>query len=301
MPPPVRGRFWLGTCFAELANKDAWEQYVTSNTNVQGVLGQQEVCPSTGRTHWQLYFILEKRWTLRTMRESLGTLHCHLEPRRGSHGEAIEYCTKLDTRLEGGDTVDIGGLRSLDGRNQPGRRMDLQRLQQQLDDGVPIADIASTSFTEFLRFHRGLVQYSLLRQPQRSSKTRVVVLYGDSGTGKSMSALDLGGTSAYWLSNKWWCGYHPGSSVVIDDFKGWLPFDFLLRLLDRYPLNVECKGGQICFNSELIVITSNSHPAEWYEERMKNSESERALARRVDELYCFLRNPIRCIKETWSP
>ena len=52
--------------------------------------------------------------------------------------------------------------------------------------------------------------------------------------------------------------------VIIDEFYGWLPFDLLLRVCDRYPLLVETKGGQTQFVAKVIVITSNSLPSNWY-------------------------------------
>ena len=42
----------------------------------------------------------------------------------------------------------------------------------------------------------------------------------------------------------------------MDDFRsGDIPFNRLLRYLDRYPCGVPVKGGRVPFNPRLIVIT----------------------------------------------
>ena len=53
----------------------------------------------------------------------------------------------------------------------------------------------------------------------------------------------------------------------------------MLRLLDRYPFQVEIKGAHVQFTSKLIVITSNKSPDSWY--KCENS----ALLRRIDHIW----------------
>lgn len=67
--------------------------------------------------------------------------------------------------------------------------------------------------------------------------------------------------------------------MIIDDFYGWIKYSTLLRLLDRYPMRVEYKGGQANFLAKTIIFTSNRHPSEWY--KMDNS----ALMRRITEIW----------------
>lgn len=70
---------------------------------------------------------------------------------------------------------------------------------------------------------------------------------------------------AYWKQrSNWWDGYAGHEAVILDEFYGWLPFDLLLRLCDRYPLMVETKGGQTQFAAKTICITTNMLPCNWY-------------------------------------
>lgn len=79
----------------------------------------------------------------------------------------------------------------------------------------------------------------------------------------------------------WWDGYSGQTVVVIDEFYGWLGYDFLLRLLDRYSFAVETKGGSVSFTSKLVIFTSNKPPSEWYRNVQDLSPLLRRLGGRV--------------------
>lgn len=110
----------------------------------------------------------------------------------------------------------------------------------------------------------------------------VIVLQGPTGTGKSKWCMD-NYPDAYWKQRgNWWDNYSGEETVIIDEYYGWLPYDFLLRLCDRYPLLVEIKGGQVQFNSKRIIFTTNAVPNTWY----KNVYWP-AFERRVNEWHVF--------------
>lgn len=200
----------------------------------------------------------------------------HLEVRRGSQQQAIAYCEKQETRLEGpwryGEPQE----------GRQGQRSDLLALKSALDEGSTDLQLWEEFFPTMMRYYKGVAQYQILKRDQRRWKSKVYVLVGEPGTGKSKWALD-NFPNAYWKQRgNWWDGYHH-DDVVLDDFYGWLPFDTLLRLLDRYPLLVETKGGQASFIAKNIVITSNALPKEWYQ----NVRNYSALARRIDVVMKF--------------
>ena len=76
-------------------------------------------------------------------------------------------------------------------------------------------------------------------------------------------------------------------AIIIDEFYGWLKYDELLKIMDRYPYQVPVKGGFVSFASKHIVITSNAPIANWY--HFDNYQPD-AILRRVD-LYCLDRVP----------
>lgn len=57
----------------------------------------------------------------------------------------------------------------------------------------------------------------------------------------------------------------------------------MLRLLDRYALAVETKGGHVSFTSKRVVFTSNTRPEEWY----PNVPHRPALSRRLGSVFEF--------------
>lgn len=80
-------------------------------------------------------------------------------------------------------------------------------------------------------------------------------------------------------SSLWWEGYVGQECVIIDEFYGWIQYDFLLRLLDRYPLRVEVKGGSVNMSATKFVFTSNKEWTQWY----PGIDDTSALKRRLDE------------------
>lgn len=132
-------------------------------------------------------------------------------------------------------------------------------------------EIAESEPGVWLRYNRALERYRRLLTPNRNEPTTTLVLWGPSGSGKSKRAFERGGESQFWVCRPrdarggvWWDGYEGQDVVVIDEFYGWMSRDLVQRLCDRYPLNVETKGGAVAFVSKLIIFTSNKHPRHWW-------------------------------------
>lgn len=81
--------------------------------------------------------------------------------------------------------------------------------------------------------------------------------------------------------NTWWDGYRGEPVVIIDEYSGQWNIDYLLLVLDRYPMKVEVKGGTTNLAARSILMTSNVPPAEWY--LNASLEKKAALARRISQ------------------
>lgn len=228
-----------------------------------------------GTTHIQGYIELRRPQRMAALRRWLP--RAHFEPRRGTREQARDYCRKEDTRVEGPferGEWDAGGA---------GARNDLAEIKRKLDANVPESEIASEHFGDWLRYYKGFREYKKIKTSPRDWKTEVRVYWGETGTGKSRRCREEA-PQAYWKTrDEWWDAYDGQDTVVIDDFYGWLPYDFMLRLLDRYPLDVPAKGSHRRFVARTILITSNKSPSEWY----PNLPHCRELLRRIDHTIHF--------------
>lgn len=210
-------------------------------------------------------------------------IKAHWEARKGNHSQAKEYCTKADTRVDGpwecGQEGDhLGGQ---------GKRNDMLALKRKLDEGATLKEVAEDPelFTVVAKHYKFVSLYRTLTGKQRDWPVFTQVIWGAPGIGKTSKARDLAGPEAFWLSRPagqtaWWDGYVGQEVVVIDEFYGWLSLDFMCRLLDRYPLNVETKGSTTPMGVKKVIITSNVPPIEWYS-RLPPSRTA-ALWRRLE-------------------
>jgi len=125
---------------------------------------------------------------------------------------------------------------------------------------------------------------------------RVIVLYGSSGTGKSSCARSIrrypiGRIHDYSFGTGspgtcWFDGYVGQDVLLLDEFSGKkedMPYRVFLRLTDRYSFRVQTKGSTVVICPLVIIITSNLHPVQWYQE-----ETDREpLMRRIKQLVQF--------------
>lgn len=165
-----------------------------------------------------------------------------------------------------------------------------QAIQTLKDNKGNLQAVAEEHPEVFVRHGRGLRDYVTTAGlvPPRKEKTWCSVYVGPPGVGKTRAvAQNIGEAASYWKPRgPWWDGYSGQKYVVLDDFYGWIPFSELLRVLDRYPLRVPIKGAFVEFTSEVIYITSNKDPEEWYDKENIHGTLE-ALFRRINEMWTW--------------
>lgn len=238
-----------------------------------------------GTPHAQGYVELHESMRMAAVKKIPCFARAHLSKRGGTRYQAADYCIKERTRISGPYIEGYSGtpeefVRSLE-KTPKNHAAELEAIKRMLDEGKTSLEIAESNFSQWVRHHRAFSTYQMLKTQPRSEIENVIVVYGPTGTGKSRFCMDQYPT-AYWKSRgQWWDGYAQQQHVVIDEYYGWLPWDMLLRLCDRYPLLLETKGGTCQFTGTSIILTTNKDPKHWYDEA-KGMKFE-TFARRVTQ------------------
>lgn len=249
-------------------------------TDIRYIIWSREKCPDTGRIHSQGYIELNSPMRMAGVKKLFKNDKIHLERRFGKREEARDYCLKEDTHVDG--PYEIGDWE----KGGQGARSDLIDLKRYIDTGKSERDVVDDFPEMYIKYSTGIRRVLEKKQTRRNWKTFVTVYYGKTGHGKSETAWEHF-PDAYpkMATNKWWDGYDGDERVIIDDFRGAFEWEYLLTLLDKYPMLVETKGGTKQFLAKNIIITSAIHPALWYE--TKDGDSIAQLLRRIDEIWQF--------------
>lgn len=235
---------------------------------------QRERGESTGTEHLQGYIELRKQ-----MR---GSLLCkwfpwYIDKRKGTSDQAFQYSTKDETRIEG---PWVWGER----RNQ-GNRTDIEACYSDIKAGKSKLEIAENHTKIDAKYHKALDRVRRIFEEQSSRTFRhlqVHVYWGLAGTGKTRKAVES--SSDYFILNQsdantiWWDGYEGQSTLIIDDFTGWIRYRLLLKILDGYQLRLSIKGGFTYARWTTVYITSNKDPKEWYVAKGMTPELKRRIS-----------------------
>ena len=234
------------------------------------VVMQEEICPTTSRHHWQGYAELDSAYTLQVIKTKVFNDNTiHIETRMGTLEEAVAYCTKEDTRVDG--TMYTHGE-----ARQQGERTDIQQYAQWLtEDGKWTPEKIETFGHMLLKFPQGSKALAdvVLRSAGGNGHRAVTVnvLYGDTGTGKTQYLYRTYDPSSIYVVplglRPWFPDYRNEDVLFFDEFNGeasGYPVEFFLKVCDSYPIRVETKGGFISLVHTKIVIASNVHPVKWW-------------------------------------
>jgi hypothetical protein len=263
-----------------LNNYTDGEYQTLKNTlpNVQAHIIGREV-GKDGTPHLQGAVLFSKQVYFSTLKKLVPRLH--IERMVGTPMQAFEYCRKE------GDYWECGSLPT------PGKRTDLAATVKALKEGSSLEEIAQTEegAISIVKHFKGFIylQNLLLNSAPLRQKT-VIWLYGPTGAGKTRAAVEFADKigEPYWISGRdlsWFDGYCGQRIAILDDFR-WrhLPFSFLLRVLDRYELQVPIKGGFVRWNPQFIFITTPKTILETFDHEFRDPEDLKQVQRRVSHV-----------------
>lgn len=236
----------------------------------------RETAPTTGQRHLQGYIEFSQRLRLAQVKSLLGNRY-HLEKRRGTAQQAADYCSKDDPEPWTYGSISV---------REQGRRSDLDALHASLQEKKSLEEISNEHFGSFLKYQRGITAYKFANAAKRNWITEVHVLWGSTGTGKTRYVYEHENNVYPHAGGQWFDGYEGQEIVLFDDFAGSeFKLQYLLKLLDRYPMQVPIKGGFVQWAPKKVYITSNLDPDEWY--RNAHPEHQQALKRRFTTVQHF--------------
>lgn len=240
----------------------AYGPWVEPNDNIAYLCYQFEICPKTGKKHQQGYLEFHTKRTLNGVKKLIGK-NVHLEPRRGTQQQAIDYCKKPKPIEIKDYPDDCFKFFEFGLPCKQGKRTDLVEYKNCVLSGATEKDLMETHFETWVR-HPHLKSRIMSATYEHAPKPApfVWVLNGSAGSGKSTIAHLICGyleLKPYTLTGnyKWWDGYNNSLSIIMDDYDGQLHSKDLLQLLDRYCCKREVKGGTVYITSPLIFITCN--------------------------------------------
>lgn len=203
---------------------------------------------------------------------------------RARAGAAVNkaYCTKEDTRVDG--PWEHGTL-----PGGQGTRNDLNEFYSAVKAGKRLRDVIETHTSVVARYPRFYQTIVGLQMPTvRDGGVKVILSIGPTGVGKTRAVMEAhaGSTDFYRIpimgDRLWVDNYDRHKYALIDDFAGAaskVSLTALLQLLDRYPVQAPTKGGHAWWYPERIYVTTNIHPALWYNYRDRYDQYH-ALCRR---------------------
>lgn len=268
---------------------------VGSEEECTGLVFQVEVCPDTGREHVQGYAEFPKPCRFQFVQALLGITGAHCEGRKKSREACVKYCTKDETRKPDTQPVLLGSLAEQDPtayKTRQGKRTDISAMVDAIKSGKRAIECLEQDPDTYVKYSRGMQEVRRIVQQSMQTRGRpelkVTVYWGEAGTGKTRRVYDTHGFENVFTliadnSACWFDGYEGQDVLLIDDFKGWIQYSLLLKVLDIYPLRLPVKGSFTYAAWTKVYITSNYDPKTWY----TGDHDPAALARRIHSVIQF--------------
>lgn len=231
----------------------------------------------SGTPHYQGYLELESQRRTSVVEGILGG-HAAIFFANGTAEQNKAYCTKPDDRISG--PWELGECSTFSGRKD---KSELERIIRQVG-----ADGHTRSVSDDTYFHhgKGLEAVASRKSGPYRPDIFLLTLVGPTRVGKSYAVRTRypdAYVPVYGNCGVWFDGYRGEEVILLDEFKGQIPLQRLLALLDPYPLRVDTKHGTVAARWKMVLIVSNSHPKDWYEdEKGKRTGEIDALRARLD-------------------
>jgi hypothetical protein len=249
------------------------EEMLKTDKDILYMIYGHEIAPTTGTPHLQGYFYFKNAKTRSAIKKRYKRIS--VRPCNGSAEQNRAYCIK-----DGKDIVEIGVM------PKQGKRTDLDGVKNQIMEGKKVDDICLENPMIYHQYGRTLhkIEDIRMRKVFRNEMTEGYWIWGPTGCGKSEYVFkDFNPDEVYvWkYDNGWNDGYAQQSVVVIDEFRGQMPMNELLMMIDKHPNYYVRRRGRepVPFTSKKVYITSSMPPDEVYHNLSENDKLDQLFRR----------------------
>ncbi|RKI41205.1 hypothetical protein D7V96_10490 [bacterium D16-59] len=330
--PDIRDRSWV--CTIHIANmekaglkKEEYEnpEFVADyfiklwEKSGKGRKAAAAVCVSAeGRYH--MHFVCYGNTT--TLRKVSDVLfQSHVEPQEGGKKELVSYLLKEGKHAEKGEHVlCVVNLEAIE--DKQGKRHDLEEIEDFLEQGYSPEEIFEESFRyrKYERMIKGAYLSKRIKDTPLIKEMHNEYHWGRSGTGKTYNYIRLcekyspdevymcndysnsgssGGGFDFYIDN-------PAKIIVMDEFRGGIPYNQLLSILDVYSRNQQhCRYRNTYALWTSVIICSIYPPEKVYsfmvDDTQKNIDSLYQLMRRLNLIVYHYKNSVGEYREYSMP
>jgi len=253
---------------------DKEEVELLKTDNIKYAVIGREITPTTNVEHWHAYAEFKSTKLFKTIKNRYKTVNVREDTKFDNRDKAIEYCKK------DGDWIEIGENE----KKEPGKRTDLFKIRDRIIAGEKVDDIAIENPLIYHMYGRTMhkIEDIKMRKNKRLEKTECIWFHGKTGSGKSEMAFMMAGDDYYvWSSEHWQDGYTGQKTVILDDFRGNIPYNELLKMTDVHDNFYVYRRGRerLPFTSKMVIITSALEPKDVYHNLSINDSLDQLLRR----------------------
>lgn len=235
-----------------------------------------------GNFHLQGFVVFNNPVSMQTAKREIGG-NAHVEERRGTIEEAINYASKTD------DPTFLAGPYEFGEKPEPGKRTDLMELGRRVIGGENVSSILLEGSATAIRSQRALrdLRGAVLRSQQPIWRPLTTTwAWGPTGYGKDRWAVaDAMRREKSWVQVKltappqWFDGYDGQQVLILQEFKGQSNYEDMLGWMDGHPLLLPIKGSFVPAMYTEVVVTSIGMPEMYWPAIQDKSEINRRVSR----------------------
>lgn len=292
-------RNWTFTQQKDVDNNLVIEDFTEEvKSKIRYLVYQHEICPQTGKHHWQGFiqaFNPIRYSTINKLLPKLFGAHFEQKFKNSTPEQAANYCKKVESRMPDTLPFEFGTITS------QGERTDLEAIQDKINNGVSLRKIADENFAQWCLHRRAFAEYAAMKMPafqheytlqdyitepipESELNKKSIHLYGPPGIGKTKYALAHFQNPLLLDSLENLKNLNPThDGLVFDDmsFKH-IPGDVVIKILDMdFDRTVKVLYGTITIPRGLRRIFTHNDKDIFYIDKQISEKQKGAIERRV--------------------